>query len=220
MKYRIFVGVAFVASCAAPIEQPKSSTVPPSSIQTFVDVTSNGSAATIELRWSSQSDTTQALVLGPDDRLRARAADAAPRDLAFVENKYFGLVPTLTSTVTISLVQPRGELDTEVKLPPSFVVNAPPGPVTRSQPIVLGWTPWQGGVRVTVTGPCLPLAIERRITQDTGGFTLSPGDFGNVVAACTLTVVVTRSDTFYQATPIRTNGLVHQVRTINVETTP
>lgn len=220
MKHILFVGVALVVSCAAPMEQPKTSTVPTSSIQTSIDVTSNGSAATIELTWSSEVDTRQHLILGPDDRLRVRAPDAAPRDLTFVENKYFGLVTTQASTVTISLVQPKGELDTEVTLPPSFVINAPLGPISRSQPIVLGWTPWQRGIRLTAMGPCLPHTIERRLTQDPGGFTLYPGDFGTGVAGCTLVVVVTRSDTFNQPTPIRASGLVHQVRTISLETTP
>ena len=195
--------------------------VDPASISSTIEVTSNGVGASVQLGWSSSTDTTRSLVVGAGDRLVVRAADAAPRDLSYVEGRYFAYLPTTSQTVTIALMRPAGELAFDVLLPKDFTVEGPPAPVSRSVPMEFKWVadPTRGAA-LTLLSTCFSLAIERSVAKDTGSFTFYPGDFGQVKTACTFSVAVTRTGSYSASTPFRMNGITRQVRTIRVETTP
>ncbi len=214
------VALATTVGCADTTEPLETTAVDPSSIVSAVMISSNGAAATVQLSWFSNSDTSRPLLVGAGERLIVRASDAPARDLARVDDKYFALIPTTSSTITVALVKPSGELAFDVALPPEFVVRPPVGPVSRSQPFTLDWTAAPGPIALEVDSPCFGSPIRRGVAQDTGSFTFYPGDFGTGVANCTLSIAVTRQSSFKTTTPFSAGGTVRQVRTIRLETTP
>ncbi len=220
----IALGCALLGGCANDTDALLTTAIDPSAIVATAGVTSNGSAATIQLTWFAKTDTAHALELGPGDRLVVRAPDAAARDLAHVGDGYYALLPTTASTVTIALVRPAGELAVDVPLPPPFTVTGPAGPVPRSQPIAIAWDVpapgTEGPVELTVDSPCFGSTIRRTVAKDTGAFTFYPGDFGSGVASCTLAIAVTRRSGLTVKTPWSMSVGVRQVRTLNLETTP
>lgn len=217
--------VLVVASGCAdpPPDTIETSAIDPSTIGGILEVDGNGSAVVVGLSWYARSDTSKVLVLGAGDRLVVRATDAAPRDLTRVGQRYFALLPTTATTITVALVRPSGERAVDVALPPAFTVKGPTGIVPRSLPFDLTWDQalWDAPTQLRVTSPCFA-TIRRQVAQDTGTFTFFPGDFATGTPSCTLAITVTRTtvEALPKGNALGLVGSSSQHRTIQLETTP
>ena len=192
------VVAAMVLTSCDETQTPLSTDFELSRVDVTCEVASNGEAVTVGARFTvydAEKDFDRGTLLGPGDRLSASAEGAPERELGALDES--GRVGTLLQTSSQSVdvaLSRRGTSRTgTVTLPEAFVLTGP-ATIAAGDPVELRWGQADAELTTTVTvlGTCLERFFRRQLQQDTGTYTLQPGDL-SINGVCTLQVSVSRA---------------------------
>lgn len=203
------------AGCSNTAEPPLSSELSTNALMVAGSLQSNGEAilALAVLETAARATVT----LSGDRLLLSDGADET--DFAAYDSGYVALLETSTTEPALILARGTGErVSVTLPLPPAFALTPPPDASPLTAPFTFSWDEHQGAASITVTSPCFT-EISRALALDVGTYTVQPADLAFVsdLAACDVTIVVSRSTTLSASAPALAEPVsmsVEQIRTV------
>jgi len=218
--------VACAAGCSDPEPEPEPTTagLAPGEMTLSAELRSNGGLAQV---FAALRDEIGVLALGGEDALFFSPVGGEEQRLVQFGDQYIG--QTISSATNFQVVLARGgeRFTGAAALPEPFALSAPPGPVSRAQPITVTWDNVADSydTRLEVGGECLQYRITRVFETDPGTYDVQPADLAIEpgTLGCEFTVEVTRSDAQGHISPDFAPGstaVTAQIRTIAIATEP